>query len=418
MTVVYESGYTLPVSDYPLKHARILHSGVQGSVQTVTASSEATNYPGTAANNPTTVDKWKPFANGLANPKDLTESDWTETNITAAANSLTETADTGEHSVSQAYTFTAVEHVAAFKIGRDTVPEVQIKANDGTTDFTCFFDLRDATVGTAANCTGQIVDLGGGDYLISIYFTPLAATGYVSLLMSNGSETVSYAGSTDSQITVRECITHASEATLRYDLFTATECDVMAIAAHNLFTGGGRIQFQHDSNNDDTWTTIATSAPTDDSPIMCILEPVTSSRWRIVVDRCALPEVAVFRVGAALQMERPFYAGFTPARMSRMTETLGNISGSGELLGRSRKRSILEARYQWANLTYTWVRANLDGPHGLIQSVEVEPFFAAWRPGETQDVDYFMRASVEAPSPTGQRDLHSFSISGEVHAYE
>jgi len=418
MTVVYESGYTLPGGDYPLKHARILHDGVQGRVQTVTVSSEDANFPGTGANNGTTVDRWKPFTNGLEAPSDLTLSDWTATNITASKNGLTETADTGEHSISQAYTFTAVEHVVAFRVGRETVPEVQIKATDGTTDFTCFFDLRDASVGTAANCTGQIVDLGGSDYLVSIYFTPLAATGSASLLMSNGSETVSYAGSTASQIVVYEAITHASEATLRYDLYTATECDVMAIAAHNIFTGGGRVQFQHDSNNDDTWTTIATVTPSDDSPIMCILEPVTSSRWRIVVDRCAMPEVAVFRVGVALQMERPFYAGFTPSRMNRTTETLGNISGSGELLGRSRKRSILQAEYQWANLSYSWVRANLDGRNGLIQSAEVKPFFAAWRPGETQDVDYFMRASVQAPSASGQRDLQTFSISGEVHAYE
>ena len=419
-TIEFETGYTLPGGDQPLKNARILHKGNQRLVKTITASSEVSDYPGTAANNGTTVDRWKPFSNGLSDAGDMAGDEWTATNLTidADGNTLTETTATGQHDISQAYTFTAVEHVVAFKVTRQTVPEVQVRANDGTSSFTCFFDLRDGTVGTASGCVGQIVDLGDSEFLLSIYFTPLAAAGVVELLLSDGAETVSYAGSTDSTIFVSEAVTHASEATLRFDLFAAQSCDIMALAAHNLFSGAGRVQFQHDSNNDDTWTTLATSAPTDNGPVMCILEPVTSSRWRIVVDRCVLPEIGVFRVGLALQMARPFYAGFARSRNNRQTETLGNISGSGELLGRSRKRSILTASYQWAHLSDAWVRANIDGPNGIIQAVETEPFFAAWRPGETSDVDYFMRASTQAPSAMGIRDLHDFSLEGEVHSYE
>jgi len=36
----------------------------------------------------------------------------------------------------------------------------------------------------------------------------------------------------------------------------------------------------------------------------------------------------------------------------------------------------------------------------------------------TQDVDYVMRTSVQPPTNTGQRDLMTFSMSGEVHSYE
>ena len=117
-------------------------------------------------------------------------------------------------------------------------------------------------------------------------------------------------------------------------------------------------------------------------------------------------------------MERPFYGGNTPTRLSRMTEVIGNISGSGELLGRSKKRTTLNSSYAWNNLTYSWVRTNLDGPTGLIQSVETEPFFIAWRPSETEDVDYVMQAEVTPPQALGIRDLYSFSISGTVHSYE
>jgi hypothetical protein len=202
------------------------------------------------------------------------------------------------------------------------------------------------------------------------------------------------------------------------DGFAAQAGDVFCIAAHNLGSGGGRIQFEHDSDNNDTWTVLGTLSPTDDSPIMFLHEGITSSRWRITVDRGALPEIGVMRVGAALQMERPFYAGFTPARMSRRTEITGNISGSGELMGRSKRRTILNSSYSWTNLTYAWVRTNLDTPSGLIQSAEIDPLFVAWRSSVTQDVDYVMRASVQAPATTGQRDLMTFGMEGEVHSYE
>ena len=601
MTVAFETGYTLPSGDLPLNHARVLHDGNRFKVKTITASSELSLYPGSAANSGDTVDRWRPFANGAPSPLDFSASDWTATAITVGSDgqTLTETTATSQHDISAAYTFTAAEHVLAFDVEPQTMPEVQVLANDGTTSFTCFFDLRDKTVGTAANCTGKIVSNNDGSVRLLIVFAPVAATGVIELLGSNGSETVSYAGSTSNTVKVTQAIAHLSEATLTYDLFTAQEGDTYAIAAHNLWSSGATLRPQYlgadatnlltyseqfdnaawnlktgvaiDQNTTaapdgltsgdrlrvtasgaryvgrrdqsllsgenysfsvfvkadvNSWCSLAAVGPTsqgeqvtfnvsagelgavingspvstiidfgggwyrcqmsflsnesglwqiriltadsasdvsvlagssvfiwgaqlqtgteatsyikteatavtsgwhdfdawlsfaDNSPMMFFNEPVTSNQYRIQISGGALPEIGVFRVGKSLQMERPFYGGFTIPRMARNAVVRGNISGSGELLGRSLERTTLNTQYQWQHLSYAWVRANLDGPNGLVQAAETEPLFLAWRPSETQDVDYVMRASTQAPNAMGLRDLFTFGMSGEAHSYE
>lgn len=273
MTVAFESGYTLPSGDFPLTHARIVHAGVSFAPNTITASAELADYPGSAANIGDTVDRWRPVASG------------------------------------------------------------------------------------------------------------------------------------------------STTATLEYTLATAGEADCFAIAAHNLGTIGGTITFEHDSNGDAAWTVMGSLSPADDSPILFFFDPITSDKWRISVSG-TVPEIGVFRIARALQMERPFYAGFTPARMNRRVQVVGNISQSGELVGRTIKRSVLAAAYNWQYLSYDWVRANLDGPTALMQSIEVDPLFVAWRPSVTQDVDYVMRASVQPPEAMGTTNLWSFGLSGEAYSYE
>ena len=210
----------------------------------------------------------------------------------------------------------------------------------------------------------------------------------------------------------------AASASLRFDTATPEAAECIAIAAHNLGTTGTSILFEHDSNNNGTWVPIGSLAPADDSPIMFFFNSITSDRWRITLTSDTLPEVGVLRIGVPLVFERPFYSGFTPARMNRATELRGNMSNTGELLGRSKKRTVLSEGYQWQNLTYAWVRANLDGPNGVIQSVEVDSAFMAWRPELTEDVSYIMRAQTGAPAAMGMRDLWSFDMSGEVYSYE
>lgn len=62
MAVVFEAGYTLPVADEPLTHARIAHAGNWRSGGTVAASTTATDFFAAGPSNSLTYEKWKPTA--------------------------------------------------------------------------------------------------------------------------------------------------------------------------------------------------------------------------------------------------------------------------------------------------------------------------------------------------------------------
>lgn len=249
-----------------------------------------------------------------------------------------------------------------------------------------------------------------GNVLTPLTITATVDTGSTADLVANGltrDRWVPFASASAAQV-----------ARIRIDPATAFAGTCIAIGAHNLGSTATDIVFEHDSNADNTWTTIGTLSPTDDSPILFFFNSITSIRWRISLTSDGLPEVGVVRIGVPLTFQRPFYAGASPARMNRATELVGNLSRTGELLGRSKRRTILSESANWANLKYDWVRANLDGPTGVIQSIESDSFFFAWRPSETQDVAYAMRGSSESPQAQGSRDYWSFGMSFEAYSYE
>lgn len=133
---------------------------------------------------------------------------WTKTNITNTDNSYAnpgdgtatmalglETVTNAEHAYQQAYTFTATAHTLSWIVYPNGRTWYRLKANDGTTNFTAFFNLTGAgVVGTTANCTATVSLVGYGMYRLAITFTPLAAAGNVYLNFATDGATVSYAG--------------------------------------------------------------------------------------------------------------------------------------------------------------------------------------------------------------------------------
>ncbi len=420
MSVFFEGSYSLPGGDEPLKHARVVHAGNKVQVKTVIGSPELAGSLGTAANNTLTYESWIPYANALTGPSDFEDAAWTLDGLTADGTVVTEDTSTGLHRVTQSFAWTAVEYVAAIKVkltpgGRWML---RIRADDGTTIFTVVADLRDQTT-TDTNGVGDVKALGNNEYLIRMYFTPIAVAGDIQFNLHDEAMDSSYTGAVTFSMEWLEAVVHISAATLRFDLYGAQAADIFALAAHNIGTGLGRITFEHDSDENDAWTSIGSGSPVDNSPVAFIFAPVTSIRWRITIDRAALPKIGVMQVATALQFIRPFYQGFDPTRMARRTTITGNMSEGGEFLGRSKIRTSLSSEYNWANLPYAWVRANLDGTAGLIQSLETEPFFLAWRSASEQDCDFgWSKSVIGAPSIVGPRDLMSFSFDAEAYGYE
>ena len=416
MTVGIQSAYTLPNG----KNAHIVHEGLVPRVLTVDPSSEVAGYSASFATSGDTVDRWRPFSNVVASPTNFSTTSWNKFGSTVAADGITfaETSTTGGHGFSQTFTWGfSSEYVVGFRISRNIIPRVTLSAYDGTTYRIARFDLRTLTVYGESGATGYITELSRDELLISMKVTVAAGTGNFGLTFLDATGATTYTGYVNRKLVVREAYCHLSSATLRYDQFDAKSCNVFAIAGHNLNTGG-TVSFEHDSNYDGTFTSLGTVTPTNKSPIMFLHSGVTSERWRIRIYGFTMPQISVFKVGTALAMERPFYGGFAPTPMNRQTEVLGNLSGTGQLLGRSKKRSILNASYAWTYLTHAWVRANLDGDRGLIRAAETEPLFVAWRPTLQQDVDYVMRAKTTAPENSGTKDFMNFSLSGESHSYD
>lgn len=136
---------------------------------------------------------------------------WTSTNATPTAAGRTnpdtgavdmfkvlETVTNGEHYLSQSYaSFTAASHVFSFFVagglGRDYV---YAKVNDGTSDFTCFFNVTTGTVGTASGATGSILAMPDGSYRCSIVMTTASGSGYCRIQSASDASTISYAGDT------------------------------------------------------------------------------------------------------------------------------------------------------------------------------------------------------------------------------
>ena len=183
MSFVFESGYALPGGDEPLTHARILHKSNRLRMKSVVASvTAASSVAASVMDNALTNERWKPFANSVLDPSDFSTANWTATAVTVGSDNLTlaETTDNSEHKISGVVTYTAVEWVASARVTRQIAPEVQLLATDGGNN-SCFFDLRDGTVGTASGATGEIIDLGNDEFLLKMYWTALAAAGTLEL---------------------------------------------------------------------------------------------------------------------------------------------------------------------------------------------------------------------------------------------
>ncbi len=148
------------------------------------------------------------WTNYLLYAETFANAAWTKTNITNADGALAnpndgavtmssglETVTNAEHAYQQAYTFTATQHTLSWIVQPNGRTWYRLKANDGTTNFTGFFNLTgNGTLGALANCTGAVVLVAPGIYRVSITFTPLAAAGNIYLNYATDGSTVSYVG--------------------------------------------------------------------------------------------------------------------------------------------------------------------------------------------------------------------------------
>jgi hypothetical protein len=112
--------------------------------------------------------------------------------------------------------------------------------------------------------------------------------------------------------------------------------------------------------------------------------------------------------GVALQMQRPFYSGYSPGVLSRQADYFSSNTESGNFIGVEVRRRAQQSNADWKNLNNDWYRSYFDP---FLVSAETLPFYFAWNLAEyDRDVMYCKNITNISPSYQGQRDLMSVSI--------
>lgn len=206
----------------------------------------------------------------------------------------------------------------------------------------------------------------------------------------------------------------STAATWEANFGGAQSADYCVIAAHNLGTTGCTFKVQ--SWNGSSWVNrCALTAIADDMPIMVIFEPVAHTKYRVQVSVGANPEIGVIKFGVALQLERAMFGSHAPIDMARSTQNRSTKSETGEVLGKTKLRTMLASDYQWRNLTSAWVRANW---LPFIKAAEAEPFFIAWRPADFSEVAFAIEQSFSVPTNMGVLDFMQVGMSVKAYGYD
>jgi hypothetical protein len=76
-------------------------------------------------------------------------------------------------------------------------------------------------------------------------------------------------------------------------------------------------------------------------------------------------------------MERAIFGGHTPIDLNRNYAQVGNVSESGQFLGKYTTRRGYATDYSWQNLSASWVHNTFEP---WIDYLENGTLFMAWRP--------------------------------------
>lgn len=129
-----------------------------------------------------------------------------------------------------------------------------------------------------------------------------------------------------------------------------------------------------------------------------------------------VPKIGVIYVGRTLDMQRPFYGGHTPFKMSRDTEHYSPLSRNGQFLGQLVRANGIEGSVRFQHLTAAWVRSTLDP---FIKASRSAPYFFAWRPATFPDeVVYGWNRNDIRPGNMGRRDFMEVSWQMRAFGYD
>ncbi len=160
------------------------------------------------------------------------------------------------------------------------------------------------------------------------------------------------------------------------DMGATRTISYFGIAGHNLATVGGTVQFFTWTGS--AWQGVVTHAPTDNDPILLLLSPRSTTRYRFAF-LTAVPTVAVLAAGAITEFpQKAEFVGGLPFDEAEMTEYRDTVSDGGHVLERFATRKAVPAEMVVNHLPEAWVSGTL---LPLQRHMESKPVFMADRPG-------------------------------------
>ena len=206
----------------------------------------------------------------------------------------------------------------------------------------------------------------------------------------------------------RWTFTAATNNEIIFTLPANRNIDTVCIGAHNL--SGATVSVEYDPAASGYLPFHADVNPTTDDAIMLhISSAVSVTKLKITITGLAGSFfIGSIYAGIALQMQRPFFGGHTPAVLARQADYYSSMSESGNFIGVEVRRRAIESNADWKNITDTWYRQYVVP---FLASAETLPFYFAWNLEQyPTDVVYCKNITNIAPSYSGQRNLMTFSI--------
>ena len=284
---------------------------------------------------------------------------------------LVDNAVSGLHGLSRSYSGAATRTVSLV-VKAGTLTKCRLKfynPTDGSREVTKF----DLSSGNVLSGSGNIQNLGNGEYLISITATSTVDDEiHINCINANGD--VSYTGTGT-------------------DFFYMADLQV------------------------DIGSSIKGYAPltSDNKPI---LKTFTSGdyygvRIKITPGGSIRPQMAVVYTGEIMQMQRNIYVGHTPIPYARSINAVNRLSESGQFLGRIIKGTTYKSQVKIQHMTKDWYRSTFDT---FVKVSKTKPFFYAWRLTDyATEIGYcWVIGGVPVPDNTGPNGMMSvsFNISG------
>lgn len=193
-------------------------------------------------------------------------------------------------------------------------------------------------------------------------------------------------------------------AVIYVDAGSLQECDYIGIVG----SGFGDVTMSY-STDGSTYTDVIGFSPTSKAVAMGLCDPVTARYWKVTITKAT--SITNIKIGKTLEMQRGIYGGHSPLPLSAKTVKKGNISETGQWLGRTVQRRGFATSFSWSNLTAKWYRNNFQP---FVEYANTGAFYISWNPLEfSNEVGYCWSQNDIQPSNMGVIDLMSVSMSVE-----